>query len=140
MTPAAVQIAPDSGWSRRRLSLARARVAYKLLDQVAFVCQKQLDVFCQMRYKEESTSVRRQPRSTHTSGPVIHSTKQMFTQVQMKQVDNSLMQLCGHKPGTFEQNRHKIKRKQPFSYPLLRALWLVVWEASVTLKDFLAGV
>lgn len=50
------------------------------------------------------------------------------------------MQLCGHKPGTVEQNQHKIKRKQPFSYATLRAPWLVVWEASVTVKNFLAGV
>lgn len=61
---------------------------YKLLDQVAFgVSKNSLNVFRTMALQRE-IHVRVETAEEHTSEPFIHSTKQMFTQVQMKQVDN----------------------------------------------------
>lgn len=37
---------------------------------------------------QREINVRVETAEEHTSEPFIHSTKQMFTQVQMKQVDN----------------------------------------------------
>lgn len=37
---------------------------------------------------QSEVNVRTETAEEHTSDPLIHGTKQMFTQVQMKQVDN----------------------------------------------------
>lgn len=49
--------------------------------------EKQLNVFARMALQSE-VNVRTETAEEHTSDPLIHGTKQMFTQVQMKQVDN----------------------------------------------------
>lgn len=49
--------------------------------------KKQRNVFRMMALQRE-IHVRVETAEEHASEPFIHSTKQMFTQVQMKQVDN----------------------------------------------------